>query len=131
MQLPNLQGYLKFPGPLPVAGIRLGYVARPKAAERFVPRNGAPEANTTDEMETADFEAAPAPGVEPETLQSILPLEPPDDIHEAAAAMIEDAQIIEPETGPEADGSGKGSASNAGAAPATSAEAARTDPVDI
>ena len=43
MQLPNLQGYLKFPGPLPVAGIRLGYVARPKAAERFVPRKRAPE----------------------------------------------------------------------------------------
>ena len=40
MRLPNLHGYLKFPGPLPVASIRLKYVARPKAAARFVPREG-------------------------------------------------------------------------------------------
>ena len=39
MRLPNLEGYLKFPGPFPVASIRLKYVARTKAAERFVPRN--------------------------------------------------------------------------------------------
>ena len=38
MRLPNLEGYLKFPGPFPVASIRLRYVARPAAAERFVPR---------------------------------------------------------------------------------------------
>ncbi len=38
MRLPNLEGYLKFPGPFPVAAIRLKYVARPKAAERFVGR---------------------------------------------------------------------------------------------
>ena len=40
MQLPSLHGYLRFPGPLPVARIRLGYVTRPKAAERFVARQG-------------------------------------------------------------------------------------------
>ena len=40
MRLPNLEGYLKFPGPLPVASIRLKYVARPAAAERFVAREG-------------------------------------------------------------------------------------------
>ena len=40
MRLPNLDGYLKFPGPLPVASIRLKYVARPVSAERFVPREG-------------------------------------------------------------------------------------------
>ena len=40
MRLPNLEGYLKFPGPLPVASIRLKYVNRPAAAERFVPREG-------------------------------------------------------------------------------------------
>ncbi len=39
MRLANLEGYLKFPGPFPVASIRLNYVARPKAAERFVPRD--------------------------------------------------------------------------------------------
>ena len=38
MRLPNLEGYLKFPGPFPVASIRLRYVKRPAAAERFVPR---------------------------------------------------------------------------------------------
>ncbi|MYA18581.1 MAG: type IV secretion system DNA-binding domain-containing protein [Gammaproteobacteria bacterium] len=44
MQLESLHGWLRFPGPLPVAQIRLNYVARPKAAERFVPRpHGAPE----------------------------------------------------------------------------------------
>ena len=37
MRLPNLEGYLKFPGPFPVASIRLKYTARPAAAERFVP----------------------------------------------------------------------------------------------
>ena len=41
MRLPNLTGYLKFPGPFPVAGIRLKYVKRPTAAERFVPRGEA------------------------------------------------------------------------------------------
>ena len=40
MRLPNLEGYLKFPGPFPVASIRLRYVDRPSAAERFVPRTG-------------------------------------------------------------------------------------------
>ncbi len=40
MRLENLSGYLKFPGPFPVASIRLKYVSRPAAAERFVPREG-------------------------------------------------------------------------------------------
>ena len=40
MRLPNLEGYLKFPGPLPVASIRLKYVARGAAAARFVAREG-------------------------------------------------------------------------------------------
>ena len=38
MRLANLHGYLKFPGPFPVASIRLKYAARPARAERFVPR---------------------------------------------------------------------------------------------
>ena len=42
MRLENLQGYLKFPGPWPVARIKLDYVHRPKAAERFVPREEGP-----------------------------------------------------------------------------------------
>ncbi len=47
MQLPALSGYLRFPGPLPVAKIELDYVQRSKAAERFVPR-----AEAAQEMET-------------------------------------------------------------------------------
>ena len=43
MRLANLEGYLKFPGPFPVASIRLKYVTRPTAAERFVAREGVAE----------------------------------------------------------------------------------------
>ena len=42
MRLENLQGYLKFPGPWPVARISLDYVHRPKTAERFVSREEGP-----------------------------------------------------------------------------------------
>ena len=38
MRLPNLSGYLRFPGPLPAASIRLKYLDRPQAAARFMPR---------------------------------------------------------------------------------------------
>ena len=38
MRLENLAGYLRFPGPYPVATIRLDYTGRPAMAERFVPR---------------------------------------------------------------------------------------------
>ena len=37
MRLPNLNGYLKLPGPYPVASIELSYVKRPKVAPRFLP----------------------------------------------------------------------------------------------
>ena len=37
-RLPNLTGYLKLPGPFPVARIELKYVKRPKVSPRFVPR---------------------------------------------------------------------------------------------
>ena len=37
-RLPNLTGYLKFPGPFPVARIELEYVKRPTMAPRFEPR---------------------------------------------------------------------------------------------
>ena len=40
MRLGNLQGYLKFPGPWPVARIELDYVHRPRAAERFRAQGG-------------------------------------------------------------------------------------------
>ena len=55
MRLANLEGYLKFPGPFPVASIRLKYVARPAAAERFVPREG-------DGAEPGEASASARPG---------------------------------------------------------------------
>ncbi len=60
MRLPNLSGYLRFPGPLPVATIELDYVKRPAAAERFVPREGAPVQGAL-ELPPPDE----APGTEP------------------------------------------------------------------
>ena len=62
MRLPHLEGYLKFPGPFPVASIRLKYVSRPKAAERFVPRE-----DRADPPGRADDTkiAASAPAAEP------------------------------------------------------------------
>ena len=70
MRLANLEGYLKFPGPFPVASIRLNYVARPAVADRFVPRGdtggedaegngGAPPPGRTDgAAEAADAVSA-------------------------------------------------------------------------
>ena len=55
MRLENLKGYLKFPGPWPVARIGLDYVTRPKAAERFVPRED------SDTVETPENTAEEAP----------------------------------------------------------------------
>ena len=57
MRLRNLSGYLKFPGPFPVASIRLRHVKRPAAAERFVPR----EVDGAQPGDGADG-AAPAAG---------------------------------------------------------------------
>ena len=64
MRLENLNGYLKFPGPWPVARIRLDYVRRPKMAESFVPREGVtlPEAN--ESVETGSPETVNAPSDE-------------------------------------------------------------------
>ena len=56
MRLPNLTGYLKLPGPYPVARIGLKYVKRPKIEPRFVPA----------EKETRRL---PAPADEPESAQ--------------------------------------------------------------
>ena len=52
MRLPNLHGYLKFPGPYPVASIRLRPVGRSVLAPRFVPREGRePAAAVSDSAE--------------------------------------------------------------------------------
>ena len=64
MRLANLEGYLKFPGPFPVASIRLKYVARPKAAERFMARGGggaAPDARPADAADARDADGGAFP----------------------------------------------------------------------
>ena len=67
MRLENLHGYLRFPGPLPVATIALDYVKRGQAAERFVPREGTPEAGPAAPAggtgTGADAASAAGPGI--------------------------------------------------------------------
>ena len=60
MRLPNLEGYLKFPGPFPVASIRLKYVARGEAAARFVPREGDAAEASAEPDDAARAEEAPS-----------------------------------------------------------------------
>ena len=64
MRLPNLHGYLKFPGPYPVASIRLRPVGRPVRAPRFVPRTDGelpPEAGgSADSAQQGETAAAPS-----------------------------------------------------------------------
>ncbi len=76
MRLENLQGYLKFPGPWPVARIGLDYVHRTKAAERFVPREDGADVveipgNASEET------SAPPEGLDAAArAQGVLDLEP-------------------------------------------------------
>ena len=94
MRLPNLEGYLKFPGPLPVASIRLKYVARPAAAERFVPRKAdtaQPRAEADDADNAGEAPIGAFPGEEETRI--------PEPATEAGAGMA--GQSISPETPPE------------------------------
>ena len=59
MRLPNLEGYLKFPGPLPVASIKLKYVNRPASAARFVQRKGDAAGTGAEPDGAAKAEGAP------------------------------------------------------------------------
>ena len=63
MRLENLAGYLRFPGPFPVATVRLDYADRPAMAERFVARQEAPD--TADRERTSP--GAGAHGTAPTT----------------------------------------------------------------
>ncbi len=89
MQLESLSGWLRFPGPLPVAPIRLTYVDRPKVAERFIPRRGggAGKAGAAGRPSgPADTEAEAAPdAAEPQG--GLLALPPPDPKPEPGAAF--------------------------------------------
>ena len=61
MRLENLEGYLKFPGPLPVASIRLKYVARPASAARFLPRDDGGAAGADEPDSGADAALSEVP----------------------------------------------------------------------
>ena len=61
MRLPNLTGYLKLPGPYPVARFRLKYVKRPVVAPRFVPGGEHAPPRIPEREETGRSEAEQAP----------------------------------------------------------------------
>ena len=77
MQLQSLHGWLRFPGPLPVARIKLNYVARPKAAERFVPRPPAmpePSPDAKAAAKTKEKAKSPARSKHPGTDGDVMPI---------------------------------------------------------
>ena len=134
MRLPNLEGYLKFPGPFPVASIRLKYVARPAAAERFVAREGdgamtipdaAGDAETVDAVAQQGRNSGPEPALTQGELEFVpLPGEDGDAEPDAAPAETEDGKT--PESvgkGPNVEGAAQApapqnDASDAGSEPA-------------
>ena len=137
MRLENLHGYLKFPGPLPVASIRLKYVARGAAAARFVPREDdgrepppgddgltVPEEGGSEAPE--DGAAAPETGADGALRQGELDLIPPDDL---AAGEPDDAAAAacEPETASPTDSRGTKDTPDAGGGAAAVPDA-RRDP---
>ena len=111
MRLPNLHGYLKFPGPLPVAEIRLKYVNRPASAARFVAREG--EAAAGDGGNGASHEGCSARGAA--LVQGELEFQAPEKAKERAngkkrgratsAAGAEPAWIAEADAAPETESS--------------------------
>ena len=90
MQLPALNGYLRFPGPLPAAKIALDYTSRDAVAERFVARR---------QTEKAGQAAGRREGAGPEggTEQGVLALGPPQPSATDPAAHAESGVSGEPE----------------------------------
>ncbi len=70
MRLPNLHGYLKFPGPYPMASIRLRPVGRPVLAPRFELRG--------DRETPAQGRGGPEPGPPAEAADGFAPASPTD-----------------------------------------------------
>ena len=94
MRLANLEGYLKFPGPFPVASIRLKYVARPAAAERFVPREGDP---ADPNARPADADDAGDAGGEAVPDEEEIGIPEPADLAGAGVADASDLPDMPPE----------------------------------
>ena len=97
MRLPNLEGYLKFPGPFPVASIRLIYVARPAASERFVPRerNGRTDGGG-DPDRPERIEADPACAAESDRIANAAGDDVEADHVEADHVDADDAALVLP-----------------------------------
>ena len=123
MQLPALHGYLRFPGPLPVARIALDYVKRAKAAERFVPRREATEPPSPAADETETDAGAPESGPEAPAPTEAGPPDPkPASVQEEPAwVMAADEAAADAPTGA---GAGNDAAPAQGAAPRGSERAA-------
>ena len=84
MRLPNLTGYLKLPGPFPVARIELQYVERATVAPRFVARRAPRAAGPSGGEDGGGTNGAGADGHDPEGVngpgdgngkQALLPLD--------------------------------------------------------
>ena len=140
MRLENLEGYLKFPGPLPVASIKLKYVARPAAAARFVPREDdgrapSPEDDGVSVPDAGRREAENDGAVAPESgaggapSQGELDLIPPDEVgvRERDAASV---AAYEPEGAPPAESQSKEETGDADGEAAGSGALPPVDPAD-
>ena len=133
MRLENLTGYLRFPGPWPVATVRLDYTDRPAMAERFVPRARSPDPAGRDRTSPDDMVDGTAPGTpEAERAESGKPpppsLPPPENC--AAPGTAKDGKPGKEEIAIPANPkppNGAQATTEPAAAPAAAAEA-RPDP---
>ena len=115
MRLPNLNGYLKVPGPYPVTRITLDYVKRPKVAPRFVarrPADGFPRGGESRERKaesTSEAQVSKQGGTGSERpAKAVGPADPPKagnaasprEPVQAAMAIEEGAAPKEVETAP-------------------------------
>ena len=128
MRLPNLSGYLKLPGPHPVAEIRLKYRRRAKVAERFVARAGVEH----DEATEAD-DAGDKTQVARDSEHAVAP-EALGESGSTPAGKAEASEETSPagaaDTGGPGPGDGGGSASTGTPSPAPGHPPAETPPPD-
>ncbi len=128
MRLENLDGYLKFPGPWPVAQIRLDYVKRPRAAESFIPREnvplleagGAKSAETGPSGKTHESGRAAKPGEATNQLELELP-------GDATANAEPEAEPERPAPPPDAGVAGPDQAPGTSGAPQPAAHSVEGD----
>ena len=133
MRLPNLHGFLKFPGPHPVASIRLRPVDRPVLAPRFAPR-GDPEPATEAGMAPAPAPSSDADAEAPWKGDPDLgwcersPAEPVVKAHPAPASTAEDSGSAQVPVVPAAEERPEETAPPAAPTPSGEADAPPADP---